>query len=81
MKIKEYKGQKYSLNGEVTVIDFLSVEEALQINVNYKSFTVTMRTPGDDIALTRGLLHSENVISDSGFSPVISEVKKKSKNA
>ena len=42
--------------------DSLVVEEPLEIRVNNERFTVTMRTPGDDFALARGLLLTEGVI-------------------
>lgn len=37
-------------------------EEPLQININGKPFTIAMRTPGNDLELTRGLLYTEGVI-------------------
>ncbi len=42
--------------------DTLVVEEPLEIRLGSERFTVTMRTPGDDFALTRGLLLTEGVI-------------------
>ena len=42
--------------------DCLVVEEPLEIRVNDRRFTVTMRTPGDDFDLARGLLFAEGVI-------------------
>jgi FdhD protein len=41
----------------------LAVEEPLEIRVNGQQFSVTMRTPGNDIDLLHGLLFSENVIT------------------
>lgn len=49
----------------------LSVEEALQINVNGTPFTITMRSPNNDEALVRGLLHSEGVLKNVQFLPEI----------
>lgn len=43
------------------VNDQIVVEEALQININGKPFTVTMRTPGSDTHLIRGLLFTEGI--------------------
>lgn len=52
--------------------DTLAVEEPLEIRLGYrdarkgrthKSVAITMRTPGDDIALALGFLFSENIIS------------------
>jgi len=45
--------------------DTLVVEEPLEIRLGSERFTVTMRTPGDDFALTRGLLLTEGVISSN----------------
>lgn len=42
--------------------DLLAVEEPLEIRLGGTAFTVTMRTPGHDIELVHGLLHSEQVI-------------------
>lgn len=42
--------------------DALVVEEPLEIRLGDERFTVTMRTPGDDFALARGLLLTEGVI-------------------
>lgn len=47
------------------VDDALVVEEPLEIRLGSERFTVTMRTPGDDFALTRGLLLTEGVISSN----------------
>jgi FdhD protein len=43
--------------------DTLAVEEPLEVRLNGDAFVVTMRTPGDDIDLIHGLLHSEAVIA------------------
>ncbi|HEY5820667.1 MAG TPA: formate dehydrogenase accessory sulfurtransferase FdhD [Propionibacteriaceae bacterium] len=45
--------------------DTLAVEEPLEIRVAGESFVVSMRTPGDDIDLVHGLLHSENIITSA----------------
>ncbi|NNF33451.1 MAG: formate dehydrogenase accessory sulfurtransferase FdhD [Saprospiraceae bacterium] len=58
---KVYQGLK-SHHGEVSKVeDHIVVEEALQINLNGKPFTVTMRTPGSDRYLIRGLLFTEGI--------------------
>ena len=46
-------------------VDTLAVEEPLEIRLDGESFQVTMRTPGDDIDLVHGLLHSEGVIASA----------------
>ena len=45
--------------------DPVAVEEPLEIRINGESFLVTMRTPGDDIDLVHGLLHSEGLIREA----------------
>ena len=43
--------------------DTVVVEEPLEIRLDGEAFVVTMRTPGDDIDLVHGLLHSEGIIA------------------
>jgi FdhD protein len=47
----------------VTRPDSLAVEEPLEIRVDGRPLTVTMRTPGDDMDLAAGFLVSEGVVS------------------
>lgn len=61
--IKLQQGIRLEANHIVEVEDLLTVEEALQININGKPYTLTMRTPGDDDYLVRGLLFTENITS------------------
>ena len=44
--------------------DSLAIEEPLEIRVGERPLSVTMRTPGDDIALTAGFLVSESIVPD-----------------
>jgi FdhD protein len=46
-------------------VDTVAVEEPLEIRLDGRPFQVTMRTPGDDIDLVHGLLHSEQVITEA----------------
>lgn len=46
--------------------DVLAVEEPLEIRLGNLSYSVTMRTPGDDFDLVAGFLVSEGVIWDQG---------------
>ena len=43
--------------------DRIAVEEPLEIRLGGAAFTVTMRTPGNDIELVHGLLHGEGVVT------------------
>lgn len=71
MATRKYEGIKFKDRQSASTLDALTVEEALQININNKAFTVSMRTPGDDIAMVRGLLHAEGIINDVNFNPDI----------
>ncbi|SDP62046.1 FdhD protein [Actinopolyspora xinjiangensis] len=50
-------------NGETTRPDTLAAEEPLEIRLDGKPLTVTMRTPGHDVELTHGFLLTESVIT------------------
>ena len=56
-----YDGIVVSSNKQSKVIDEIVVEAALQININSESYTVVMRTPGNDFELIRGLLYAEDI--------------------
>jgi|TARA_R110000737_G_scaffold348572_1_gene382755 FdhD protein len=71
MATSDYEAKKFENDQASRIMDTLTVEEALQININGEPFTVTMRTPGDDLQLVRGLLHSEGIINDSSYSPEV----------
>lgn len=71
MAIREYQGVRFDAISTEKVGDVLSVEEALQINVNGTPFTITMRSPNNDEALVRGLLHSEGVLKNVQYLPEI----------
>jgi len=45
--------------------DVLAVEEPLELRLDGETYGVTMRTPGHDVELAHGLLHSEGVIADA----------------
>jgi len=71
MATRNYEGKKFERAASKKTLDALTIEEALQININDAPFTVSMRTPGEDANLVRGLLHSEGVINDVSFLPDI----------
>ena len=61
-KTKErYRATKFENHQQVEVHDALAEERALQIHINGKPFTITMRTPGSDPELVTGLLFTEDV--------------------
>jgi FdhD protein len=56
-----YDGVLVSNGDKSKVSDGIVVEAALQININSASYTVVMRTPGNDFELIRGLLYAEDI--------------------
>ena len=77
MATRKYEGKKFEKGLATKIADALTIEEALQININDKPFTVTMRTPGNDMSLVRGLLHTEGIIKNQNYLP---ELKLKKDN-
>jgi len=69
MATRNYQAKKFERDSIKKAVDSLTIEEALQININKKPFTVSMRTPGDDINLVRGMLHSEGILKNPIFNP------------
>ncbi|TWD81346.1 FdhD protein [Kribbella amoyensis] len=49
-------------DGDRSRPDSIAVEEPLELRVNGKPLAVTMRTPGHDVELAHGFLHTEGVI-------------------
>ena len=72
-----FKGHKYTRNSDFPVEDMLTVEESLKITINGAPFTVTMRSPGSEMELVRGLLYTEDIYKDIDVDPIIS-VREKS---
>ncbi|WP_113716898.1 formate dehydrogenase accessory sulfurtransferase FdhD [Arthrobacter dokdonensis] len=63
--IHRVKATRIDLAGHRRVVreEALAAEEPLEIRLGHESFTVTMRTPGDDFDLVAGFLVSEGIIS------------------
>jgi FdhD protein len=64
MSTRKYKALKFENQERLSVEDSLSLEQPLAIAINGKPFTLTMQTPGNEIALTRGLLFTEGVVKN-----------------
>lgn len=60
--IARKKVVRLSPDGERTRPDSIAVEEPLEIRVDGRPLAVTMRTPGHDVELAHGFLHTEGVI-------------------
>ena len=61
---KRAEGVRFSGATGERVVDRLTSEAPLHLKVNGVSYTTTMRTPGDDEALARGLLFTEGIVTD-----------------
>jgi FdhD protein len=61
----EVQREIWTLTGETSSFrgDALAVEEPLEIRINSRAITTTMRTPGHDLELTLGWLFAEGIIS------------------
>ncbi len=59
---KNYGAIRIKDSKDEPVQDALVIEESLLINVNTAPFTLTMRSPGADRELTRGILFTENIL-------------------
>jgi FdhD protein len=59
--------------GVELVRESLAREAPLQVRINGEAFTVTMRTPGEDQLLVRGLLHTEGILLPGGVAPELAE--------
>lgn len=60
---------KHTSSGLDQTSDNVVVEEILNIAINNQAYTMTMRTPGHEEALTRGILLSEQVFSGASNPP------------
>ena len=56
-----YDGIQLNNQKKIAISDGIVIEAGLQININEESYTVVMRTPGDDFELIRGLLYAEDI--------------------
>lgn len=69
MDSKTFPGIRLSPTSTTSVEDLLPVEAVLQLKVNGAAYTTTVRTPGADEALARGLLFTEGVLVDPAVAP------------
>lgn len=65
-KTRQVEGVRHEGGMAKPVTDALTVEAPLHIRVNGVSFATTMRTPGADCLLVRGLLFTEGIVPDPG---------------
>jgi FdhD protein len=61
MSSEQYEAFRHDQHGFSHVKDNLVIEVPLEIHINSSSFTATMHSPGMELELVRGLLHSEDI--------------------
>ncbi len=71
MDDKKYPGLFFNQGHCSGVEDVLALEGALSITINSLPYTVTMRTPGNELDLVRGLLFSEGIYTDKNLHPAM----------
>ena len=54
--------------------DSIAVEEPLEIRIDGQSWSITMRTPGDDLDLVAGFLVGEGVVTERGHLASLAQV-------
>jgi FdhD protein len=65
MQTNTYEGLHIINKKQSITTDELVIEAPLQININTESYTVVMRTPGNDQDLVLGLLYAEDIYKKS----------------
>lgn len=79
-QIQEVFITRYRSGNKQIEDDFVAIESPLQININHRPTTITMRTPGDDIALALGFLFTEGMLGNIDDIEVISQIDKNTVN-
>lgn len=74
MTTKSVRAVRFDAGTPTQAEDAVTVEAPLQIRVNGAAFTTTMRTPGDDCPLARGLLFTEGIVTDRAVKPEYKEI-------
>lgn len=69
MSVIRYNAVRYNTDNAESVSDALAIEGPLTISINGEVFTITMRSPGSDEALVRGLLFTEDVYKSRTKNP------------
>lgn len=70
-----YRVVKVRDQGAAECLDYLAVEEPLEIRLGGINLSVTMRTPGEDEELVAGFLYSEGVITGADDLDVIARYR------
>lgn len=71
---KQFRGTRLNPTATRDVADHLPIEAVLQLKVNGVPYTTTVRTPGADESLARGLLFTEGVLIDPAVAPMFQAI-------
>ena len=66
MSFKIFKARRFEADASADRDERVVEESALEVRVNGKPFTVTLRMPGADPELIRGLLFAEGLVEVPG---------------
>lgn len=80
MSVIKYNAFQFTGSKNQPVQDDLAIEGPLSISINDEVFTITMRSPGNDEALIRGLLFTEDIYKSKTDNPKIEIVSKDNLN-
>jgi FdhD protein len=62
LRVRVGEGQTSAIEGD----DLIAIEDPLEIRIDGQSWSITMRTPGDDLDLVAGFLVGEGVVTEPG---------------
>lgn len=68
------KAQQFNKGENRNVEESVAAEELLSISINGEAYTITMRSPGDENDLVRGILLTEDIYSQREEEPDIKEL-------
>jgi len=63
-KLNQISAQRIDGDILIETEEILAIEHPLQININDQPFSITMRTPGADEYLVKGLIHTESLLTE-----------------
>jgi FdhD protein len=61
--VMEVPARRVDMTGALNLVETVAIEGPLELRLNGEPLTVTMRTPGADRLLARGLLHTEGILA------------------
>lgn len=79
METLAFEAKKFVAQEEKKVQDILAAEAMLQIFINHQPYTITMRSPGNEQELVRGILFTEDVLKNKNLHPSLEILQRNEK--